>query len=131
MLRHLILHGQTPLSRFVSGLFYSLAALGMCHLNPQPMIYWIFPVVIANFFLLQIKVAVGINSLVLAALLPLRNAFPGSLEFIDLMISLILVSAFAGIFAWKTDDQHKQQDKWAHLDSLTGIGNRRKFFFWN
>ncbi|WP_020207734.1 hypothetical protein [Gilvimarinus chinensis] len=128
MFRYHLIYGRSEASSIIAASFYSLAGLGMSYLNPQPMIYWMYPIILANFFLLNLRAAIIINVVLFFMLLPLASHFPEQMEFFDLMVSIALVAAFAGIFAWKTDDQHQLLDNWAHMDALTGVGNRRKFF---
>ncbi|UTF58645.1 GGDEF domain-containing protein [Gilvimarinus sp. DA14] len=125
---HQLVKGQSSLTNFICACFYTLAGLGMSYLNPQPMIYWLYPIAIANFFLLPLRQAGALNLFAGIVLLPLSVYFSQQLEFVDMLVSWVLVCAFSGIFAWKTDDQHHQLEQWAHLDTLTGIGNRRKLF---
>ncbi|MDO3381262.1 GGDEF domain-containing protein [Gilvimarinus algae] len=120
--------GRSTAANLASAGFYTLAALGMTYLNPQPMIYWVYPVAVANFFVLSLRQAIAINVLIMLALTPLAGHFAQQLEFVDMLVSLALVCAFAGVFSWKTEDQRQQLENLAHIDPLTGIGNRRKLF---
>lgn len=126
--RYSLLHPHSVIANLISAGFYSIAAIVMVYINPETMIYWMFPVVAANFFLLTLKHAFVINCGLLLAIAPVLPSFANPIEPADMYIALTLVCVFTGLFAWKTEDQRLQLEALAHLDPLTGAGNRRKLF---
>lgn len=118
--------GRVKLASLVLAIFYSAAGVAMVHLQSNSLIYWIYPISVANFFILPARLAVLINVCALMALTPLAQHFKESLEFFEIVITLLLVNAFAWVFSWRTEDQHRQLQQQATTDPLTGIGNRRK-----
>ncbi|MBU2887845.1 diguanylate cyclase [Gilvimarinus agarilyticus] len=128
VLRYNLRHQHSLAARLSSASFYSIAGITMVYFKLDVMVYWLFPVVIANFFLLSLRQAIVINCAVLLVIAPAVSGFTNPSEPIDFYVALILVCAFAGIFSWKTEDQRQQLEQLAHHDPLTGMGNRRKLF---
>lgn len=118
--------GRVRLASIVLSMFYTTAGVTMVHLKSDTLIYWIYPISIANFFILPARYAGTINLCALLALTPLTNHFKESLEFFELLVTLLLVNVFAWVFSWRTEDQRQQLQQQATIDPLTGIGNRRK-----
>ncbi len=118
--------GRIKLASIILSVFYTSVGVIMVHLQPNTLIYWVYPISIANFFILPARYAGIINLAALAALTPLTNHFKDSLEFFELMVTLLLVNIFAWVFSWRAEDQRQQLQQQATIDPLTGIGNRRK-----
>lgn len=116
---------KTYLASLLITSFYSVAAAVIVHLRPEATIYWLYPVFIANFFLLSITRASITNLLVLLAVLPTHNQFTTPFEFYVAAVTLLLVDAMAAIFSWKTQHQRRQLHELAMRDPLTGTFNRR------
>ncbi len=118
--------GRIKLASIVLSIFYTTAGVAMAHLKADTLIYWIYPISIANFFILPARFAGIINVCALIALTPLINHFKESLVLFELLVTLLLVNAFGWVFSWRTEDQRQQLQQQATIDPLTGIGNRRK-----
>lgn len=116
---------RTQLASLLITSFYSVAAAVIVHLRPESTIYWLYPVFIANFFLLSITRASITNFLVLLAVLPTHDQFTTPFEFYVAAVTLLLVDAMAAIFSWKTAHQRQQLHELAIRDPLTGAYNRR------
>lgn len=116
---------RTRLASLLITSFYSVAAAVIVHLRPESTIYWLYPVFIANFFLLSIPRASITNLLVLLAILPTHDQFSTPFEFYVAAVTLLLVDAMAVIFSWKTEHQRRQLHDLAIRDPLTGTFNRR------
>ncbi len=116
---------RTRLASLLITSFYSVAAAVIVHLRPEATIYWLYPVFIANFFLLSITRASITNLVVLLAVLPTHDQFSAPFEFYVAAVTLLLVDAMAAIFSWKTEQQRHQLRELAIRDPLTGTFNRR------
>ena len=97
----------------------SVAILG------QPGLYWLFPAVLANFFLVRPRVAWG-TAIVAVVLSQFQSAaFTSLTQRFSVAVPLFLVALFAYIFAVRTTSQRVALEDIATLDPLTGTRNRR------
>lgn len=102
------------LSVLVSALVFGITALSWSYL-----VLWI------NFILTERRRAAAINGFLILALLLMPGLFASSLAVITFLITSLLVTAFAYIFAWRLSDQQSQLEQMASRDPLTRVGNRR------
>jgi diguanylate cyclase (GGDEF)-like protein len=88
-------------------------------------VFWLFPTLLANFFLVSPRIAGGIalSATALAQLQP--AAFESLGQRLTVTVTLLLVSLFAYIFALRTALQRRTLEEIAALDPLTGARNRR------
>ncbi len=88
-------------------------------------IYWLFPALLANFFLVAPRFATiaALLAIALAQLQP--QAFPTFGDRISITATLLLVCLFAYIFARRTEMQRVALEDLATRDPLTGVRNRR------
>jgi diguanylate cyclase (GGDEF)-like protein len=107
-------------------LFCTSIGVGLTYYDPRMMFVWLYPIALANFFVLRPLHAVTINGLAALLLLPVITRFGSTLAFFEMMATLALVNIFAWVFSWKTEDQRRQLQAQATIDPLTGMGNRRK-----
>ncbi|MYM24336.1 diguanylate cyclase [Duganella sp. FT135W] len=106
-------------------IFYSTGMLVTVYLRGVALVYWVYPTMIAAYFVLRPAMALTINS---AALAGLVGILVTRLEVVNLMtvvVTIGLVNLFAYIFAYRTGLQNKELHTAVELDFLTGIGNRR------
>lgn len=107
-------------------LFCTSIGVGLTYYDPLMMFVWLYPIAVANYFVLSPLHAVIINGFAALLLLPVIGRFDSPLAFFEMMATLALVNIFAWVFSWKTEDQRRQLQAQATLDPLTGMGNRRK-----
>jgi diguanylate cyclase (GGDEF)-like protein len=93
-------------------------------------LFWIYPLILFNFFMVTPGKAIAATLLVLAALVGHALWVPGSVfESHYQMISFLVTNAMAGIltfiFAYRTRTQREQLQILAIQDPLTGARNRR------
>ena len=88
-------------------------------------IYWLFPTLLANFFLVapRYATAASLGAIALAQLQP--EAFPTFADRTSITATLLLVCLFAYIFARRTEMQREALEELATRDPLTGARNRR------
>lgn len=108
-------------------IFYSLGMLASIYVKGQPIVYWVYPTMIAAFFILKAREALFINtiSVVLLVVILLKHMDP--LDLSSVIVTLILINLFSYIFSHRTSLQHTELHHQADNDFLTGIGNRRAF----
>lgn len=107
-------------------IFYTTGGVIMTHLQPVTAGYWLYPIFVANFFILSASWAGAINLAAFLALIPSLSYFQESLQFFEFSVTLFLVSVFGWVFGWRTNDQRQQLQQQAVIDPLTNLGNRRK-----
>lgn len=103
----------------------TVGALVIIALLGQTGLFWLFPALMANFFLVRPRIAGGIALLAtgLAQLQP--TAFDSIGQRVTVFVTLLLVALFAFIFALRTAMQRHTLEEIAALDPLTGARNRR------
>lgn len=95
------------------------------YVNGPGQIYWIFPALIAVFYLIQPREAVLGVAISVAALMPAVLPVSDSHEAGTIFITILVTSAFALAFSLITSRQREQLLVLATKDPLTGAGNRR------
>ncbi|ODU41829.1 GGDEF domain-containing protein [uncultured Aquimonas sp.] len=86
---------------------------------------WAYSTLLANFFLVDRRIALGANLIVVLGIVLLPAGFPDGTERMSFVVTGSMVSLYAFIFAYRTDLQHRQLEALASHDPLTGAGNRR------
>lgn len=85
---------------------------------------WLYPVLLANYLLVE-RVRAGIVSAVAVAAVALHGgAFESGLEVAMFVTTTSVSSVFAYLFAQRTDQQRRQLERLAAHDPLTGASNR-------
>lgn len=115
----------TQLVSNITALLYSSGAVAVAHLNEPIFVFWLFPALIANFFLLSAKAALIANLLTIAAILPITSDLNTTTEAFAMIASLLMCGSMAYVFALLTHRQHLLLQGIATQDALTGLGNRR------
>jgi diguanylate cyclase len=95
------------------------------YVNGPAQIYWIFPALVAVFYLMPPREAVIGAVITVAALLPAALPAGASHETGTIFITILVTSAFAFAFSLITSRQRQQLLVLATKDPLTGAGNRR------
>lgn len=107
--------------------FYSLGMLAAIYVKGVPIVYWVYPTMIAAFFILRAREALMINSVSLLCLIAILHGAMQILDLSSLVVTLVLVNLFSYIFSDRTSLQHFELNQQAEKDFLTGAGNRRAF----
>lgn len=85
---------------------------------------WLYPVLLANYLLVE-RVRAGLISAVAVAAVALHGgAFESGLEVAMFITTTSVASVFAYLFAQRTDEQRRQLERLAAHDPLTGASNR-------
>ncbi|MFZ6712234.1 GGDEF domain-containing protein [Undibacterium sp. TC9W] len=107
--------------------FYSMGMLAAVYVKGVPIAYWVYPTMIAAFFILRAKEALMINSISLIVLIVILHKAMQLLDLSSLVVTLVLINLFSYIFSDRTSLQHFELNQQAEKDFLTGAGNRRAF----
>lgn len=109
----------------VTAILYSAGAVAVTHLNEPIFVFWLFPAILANFFLLSINAALVANLLCIVAILPISSRLQSQTELFAMISSLLICGAMAYTFALLNDRQRTLLQGYATQDALTQLGNRR------
>lgn len=115
----------TPLAMHIAAGFYTLGAIVVVHLNSPIFVFWIFPCVLSNFFLLRPRSAVIVNLIAILLVVPIAWRLGRTLDSFAMLSSLFIGSTMAYLFARITEQQRKRLEIFASQDPLTLVGNRR------
>ncbi|MDJ0712217.1 MAG: GGDEF domain-containing protein [Woeseiaceae bacterium] len=119
---------QTRRVRFAS-LAISVLCMGgvmtTVYVNGAQQVYWAFPALMAVFYLVRPSEAVVGVVITIVAILPVLLPGKDTHETTTILITIVVMSAFAYAFSLITDRQREQLLQLATKDPLTGAGNRR------
>jgi diguanylate cyclase (GGDEF)-like protein len=90
-----------------------------------PGAYWMYPALIANFFLTDRRHALAIALLALTGLILGDRVFPSLAETASYSVTLVVSALLAYAFAYRTSLQREQLEVLASKDALTNVSNRR------
>lgn len=100
-------------------------ALATIYVGGPQQVFWVYPALMAVFYLLRPGEAVISALLMIAALIPVMLPLDDSFRTTTVMITIVVMSAFAYAFAAITNSQREKLLQLATRDPLTGVGNRR------
>lgn len=115
----------TPAILYFAAGFYTLGAIIVVHFNNPIFVFWIFPTILANFFLLRPTQAIVLNLFAVALIVPVALKLEKALDTLAMVSSLFFVATMAYLFARLTEGQRKRLEIFASQDPLTMLGNRR------
>lgn len=100
-------------------------ALSTVYVSGPQQVYWVYPALLAIFYLLKPNEALLLTLTIIAALIPVFLPFANRVETTTLFITITLMSAFGYAFSIVTNRQRAALIQLATKDPLTGAGNRR------
>lgn len=115
----------TRLVSNVTAVLYSAGAIAVAHLNEPIFVFWLFPALLANFFLLQPNAALLANIVAIFAILPITARLDTPTQMFAMISSLLICGSMAYTFALLTARQQESLQRYATQDALTQLGNRR------
>lgn len=108
-----------------AAVLYSMATIAVIYLNNPLYVFWLFPALSANFFLLGPRLAVVVNLLLLAAIIPVALQVEERLASLGMIISALFTGGMTYVFAKLANEQQAMLETFATHDALTQLGNRR------
>jgi len=115
----------TTFSLNFAAIFYTTGAVAVVHMNSPIFVFWMFPTILANFFLLRPKSAIVVNLVAIILILPIAWGLGRTLDSFAMISSLFIGSTMAYLFAYLTEQQRQKLEIFASQDPLTLLGNRR------
>ncbi len=107
-------------------LFCIVGAISTVYIIGPHQVYWAYPAIMAIFYLMRPGEAILLVLLMIAALLPALLGNVESHAATTILITIVVMSAFAFAFSLITNRQRHQLVMLATKDPLTGAGNRRR-----
>ena len=113
----------------LAGIFSLCATLITINLGVNGL-FWIYPLILFNFFMVSPGKAMLATALVLTALVAHALAVPGTVfeshyQMVSFLVTALMASVLTCIFAYRTRSQRDQLQTLAIRDPLTGARNRR------
>ncbi|MCP4994810.1 MAG: GGDEF domain-containing protein [Gammaproteobacteria bacterium] len=115
--------GGVSLPAHMVAAVHTCSSILVVHLIGLPATYWLYPVLLSNFYLLPLSSAVLINvaATIAAPLLIIEHS---DLVF-RLASTLTIMNALGFVFSMQVSKQHRELDHLSLIDPLTLAGNRR------
>ena len=119
-------HGRvTKIASIITSLLYSTGAVAVAYLNEPIFVFWLFPVLLANVFLLGATAGLIANILAIVVITPIAFKLPTPTSVFAMYSSLLMCASMAYVFALLTHRQQLLLQSIATQDPLTLLDNRR------
>ena len=102
-----------------------VGALVTVYMRGTPQIYWVYPALMASFYLLKPREAIALTLLMAVGLLPVLIQTTNTFLTSTVVITMMVTSVFAFAFSVINSRQQQRLLDLATKDPLTGAGNRR------
>ena len=99
--------------------------LSTVYLSGPQQVFWAYPALMAVFYLIKPRAAIFFALALVAALLPRLLQSDDGFQTTTILVTIIVMSAFAYAFSVVTNQQRNLLIRLATKDPLTGAGNRR------
>ena len=100
-------------------------ALATVYINGPQQVFWVFPAILAVFYMVRPIEGVIFGLITIFALLPALETLGGAFETLTILVAILVTGALAFAFSIITNRQRQQLMHLATRDPLTGVGNRR------
>lgn len=97
------------------------------HICGPQTVYWAYPALMACFYVVRPREAIGFTLTMAAALFVQLLGEVEPLWLATILVTLVITMAFAASFSVLNDRQQQELMRLAARDPLTGVGNRRAF----
>lgn len=104
---------------------YTVILFLALHLKGGQIYFWVFPVILATYFLLPSTTAVQMNIMCVLGTVPILIPKLTSEVIMSFYPTMILLGFFGYIFSYRTERQNAELRKLATEDALTHVENRR------
>jgi len=122
---HVIVTGRVLVSGFIVATCGGMVALATIHLRGADQAYWIFPAVLAIYYLIPSRTALGLATLVSIAAILLIAQTHDLLDISTIVATLFITNIFAYVFSRSTEQKASRLEDQATTGELTRTGNRR------
>lgn len=106
---------------------YMLGVYGAVMLKGGELSTWMFPAVVATYFLLSSRFALAMNGLFILGSVPILISATVNQLMVVFYPAIFLLIIFGYIFSYRSERQNAELRKLATEDALTHIDNRRSF----
>ncbi|MYM33526.1 diguanylate cyclase [Duganella sp. FT94W] len=117
--------GRHQLAGLVVTIVYSAGMVAVVYLRGVSLVYWVYPTMIAAYFVVRPIHAVAINGVGLVLLVVMLFGQMTLVNLSTIIVTVGLVNLFAYVFAYRTGLTTQRLHTAVELDFLTGVGNRR------
>ena len=99
--------------------------LSTVYLQGPQQVYWVYPALVAVFYLIKPREAIIVAAATIAALIPVLLPTPDTFRTTTVFITIVMLSAIGFAFSVVPNRPREQLIRLATKDPLTGAGNRR------
>lgn len=117
--------GDRRRTTFFLALINTAGCLASATVLGPPGLFWMYPALLGNFLLLDRTTAAVFTGVALTALAVQGKAYDSPAQLAMFLVSALVSSLVAYVFASRTESQRAELEQLATLDSLTGVQNRR------
>ena len=117
--------GDVKRAGVVLMLTHTLGTMASAHLLGVTGLFWLYPVILGNFFLAGPRLATAASGCALVYLALASGGFDNRAEVFSFLATGLLTGFLSFILANRTGAQREQLERLANRDPLTGVYNRR------
>ncbi len=117
--------GRTQGASLFMAIVYSLSCMLIAQFNGLAGLLWVFPVVLANFLLIERSPAILLSAVLVLGVVLGNDALVDLAHQWMFAITAAVTCVFSHVFARRASAQREQLEAIASRDPLTGAGNRR------
>ena len=123
---HIYITRQVRFASIAISLFCITGVLSTMYLVGPHQIYWVYPTIVAVFYLLRPKEAIALVFISMLLLAPALSESIDTHATTTVVATTLVMSAFGLAFSLVNNRQREQLVRMATIDPLTGAGNRRR-----
>ncbi len=116
---------KTVIPSIALAIFSACSASATINIKGVENVYWIYPSIVAIYYLIEHKWSNIIVSILVLSVIPVLFKYLDSVVFIAIIATIFLTSCFGFVFSKSVRNQYQLLEQLAIKDDLTGTGNRR------